>query len=223
MKKLILLLGICLCVASVYAQESEQDKKCVIDMKNLYQPSFREGYKDTVTLHPLRVAISEMFEYKDIRPDLYKKTCGGCVFIHDTCNHGHDAFRILVPSGKTREGQEQEFDQKKEQWATRWVKQFVPEEMLTIIKEFMQKEHAKIANIFWVTCYVNAEGDILSVRFRFITEIYEKLMVRQVKELYQNMKKEKIPFLTEYFFFEKLNSTTPITFNICDLVQKGLI
>ena len=223
MKKLILLLGICLCVAGVHAQESEQDKKCVIEMKNLYRPSFHDNYRDTVTLHPLRVAISEVFEDKDINLERYIKLCGGWTSVYDTCNCRDDAFRMLVPSGKTRERQKQEFDLKKEQWAARWVKQFVPEEMLTIIKEFMQKEHHELMNIFWVTCYSNEEGDILSVRFRITTEIYEKLMVRQVKEFYQNMKKEKIPFLTEYFFFEKPNLTTSISFNICDLVQKGLI
>ena len=223
MKKLILLLGICLCVAGVHAQESEQDKKCVIEMKNLYRPSFHDNYRDTVTLHPLRVVIGEVFEDKDIDPERYKKLCGGHVIVLDTCNCRDDAFRILVPLGKTQEEQKREFDQKKEQWAARWVKQFVPEEMLTIIKEFMQKGHDDVFNCFWVTSYANAEGDILRVRFRITTEIYEKLMVRQVKEFYQNIKKEKIPFLTEYFFFEKPNLTTSISFDICDLVQKGLI
>lgn len=220
MKKLILLLGIYLCVTSIHAQESEQDKKCVIDRKNLYRPSFHGGYIDTITLHPLWVAVSEMFEYKDSKPDAYKKGCGGYVIINDTCNYYHDAFRMLVPPGKTQEEQEREFDQKKNQWAAQWVKQFVPEEILAIIKEFIQKEHAELMNTFWVTCYANVEGDILRVRFMITTEIYEKLMVRQVKDLYQNIKKEKIPFLTKYFLFEVSNRTTSIEFNICDLVQK---
>ena len=223
MKELVLLLGICWSVVNVHAQELKQDKKCVIDMKNLYRPSFYGGYLDTVTLHPLRVSISEVFEYKDRKPEVYKKICGGRVLVNDTCNYYHDASRMLVPLGETQEELKREFDRKKELWAVQWVKQFVPEEVLAIIKEFMQKEHAEELNFFWVTCYANAEGDILSVRFMIVTEIYEKLMVRQMKELYQNMKKEKIPFLTKYFLFEESDRTTSISTDICDLVQKGLI
>ena len=61
------------------------------------------------------------------------------------------------------------------------------------------------------------------LNLRITTEIYEQLTVRQVKNLYQNVKKEKIPFLTEYFPLEKPDTTVSIEFNICDLIQKGLI
>ena len=223
MRKLTVLLSFCFCVVGAYAQESEQDKKCVIEMKNLYRKSIHSKYQDTVTLYPLEVYIDGMFEFKDCKPELYKESCGGFVVICDTCRSGEDIFRMYATQGKTAEEQSQEFEQKTETWAAQWVKQFVPNEVVNMVKKFMQKKHAEYYDSFFVTCHANAEGDIVSVRFMITTEIYEQLTVRQVKNLYQNVKKEKIPFLTEYFPLEKPDTTVSIEFNICDLIQKGLI